>query len=298
MIQHLTVAVPKNVISRDGIDPKTLENFERVTGIKKTRRWDGGSTSLAIEAVRAAKPALEEVIPYINSVVFVTQSPERLSPCVAMEVHRELGLAPIAMAFDVNQSCCGFIYGLDMARTLATRGLYRCFSLVVCVDTLRFGEGVESLIFSDAASVALVAPDHLFYKYLTDPSGADKLFCTTGGKMCMNGGDVQDFVNSNIPDFINKYETDVATSDFLCGHQSNKAMMRTIEWRTGFTGRSLHSIEEYGNASMVSIPIALAHNEETILGKSVLLCGYGAGWAAAAVRIRWSASKVSQIVEV
>lgn len=296
MIEHLTCVVPATLAARTGFDQEKLSQFEKVTGIKKTRRWYSSTSSFIDRAVREFKSDVARQLyskTDIGCVVLVTQSPDRLSPCLAIDVHKMLGLDSSVPAFDVNQSCDGFVYGVWLAQRACPIGKR---GIVVCVDRLRFHEGtMESLIFSDAACVAVVTRGVEEPKFLNDGAGASVLFANMDGKMEMDGGAVFDFVTKNIPGMV----ASMGFYDYFCPHQANLSMLKLLERRCqGAMGKTLLAIEEYGNASMVSIPLALAHNEEKILGKRVLMCGFGAGWSAASLITPWSQTKVSKIVEV
>lgn len=298
MISSLTVVTPREVVDRSSYEQNTLRKFEEVTGIKKTRRWKGSATSLALEAALihdARTPAGRR----FDAVVVVTQSPDRKSPCMAVEIHRELMLPPDVPAFDVNQSCCGFIYGLDIARRMVPRGRY---ALLVCVDKLRAKPGtLDELIFSDAAAVATVEgyrKPAWEVDYITDGEGAEKLCADRDGLLHMDGGAVFDFVTKAVPTMLAGYQEGQGAADFLAQHQPNLSMMRLVEKRSGFPGRALCSIEEYGNMSLCSLPAALAAEEVRILGSTVLMCAYGAGFSAAALSVDWSETPVSVIREI
>ena len=293
MIEALTVVTPKKLLDRSSYDPNQLQSFERVTGIKKTRRWEGATTELAIRA------ANEHVARFgkkdFDAVIVVTQSQDRCSPCMAIEIHKALGFPNNIPCFDMNQSCDGFIYGLWVSSELDIR------RLVICVDKLRAPEGtLDNLIFSDAACAVTVNGTYNFCSpgFLSDGTGSSKLCSDEKGLLRMDGGAVYDWVTSNIPNAIKAYAEPYGPFDFLAQHQPNMSMIKLIDKRSGFEGRSLHSIEEYGNMSMVSIPMALALNEEKILGKSVLMVGYGAGWSAAVMGVDWPKQRITQIVEV
>lgn len=298
MITSLTVMTPREVMDRSPYDADQLASFERVTGILKTRRFQYGTAEMIRRAVELARPTLS--LDGIGAVIVVTQSPERLSPCMAMSVHRQLGLSHNVMAFDVNQSCDGFIYGCWIGSTVAVTSLH---SLVICADRLRF-EGntpVESLIFSDAVAVAQVTEGYPTGCFHSDGAGEGYLNSSLDGKMHMDGGATFDFVTRNISAFAKNFCENHGGSDYLCQHQSNLSMMNIVEKRIGmnrFPGGSLNSLQEYGNQSMVGIPTALALNENKILGKAVTMLGYGAGWSAAIMKTRWSEKRISKIYEV
>ncbi len=282
-------------VPRAGIEG--VERFEQTTGIKKTRRWE----QPIIEPMRSA---LLRVVPKINresigAVIVVTQTPMIHSPCYAAGIHRLLGLDPRVPVMDVNQSCDGFVYGLWLARAIRPREPMNQV-LLICYDQLRFAPTpTEGLIFSDAISISVIEPlpsnNHFF---LTDGSGGEHLFMLRGGEMRMDGGKVFDFVVGKIPGQISAFKTAFGPFDYLCQHQANVSMMNLVDRKTGFKDNSLRSIEEFGNQSLVSIPTALAMNEEKILGKHILLAGYGAGWCSALTGIHWSTEPVSSITEL
>lgn len=289
MINNLTIGVPRHQVDRSGYDPGQLEQFSRVTGINKTRHYPGPISTLIRKTLRAAE-FVDRI--HLRQVIVVTQTPNRLSPCLAMGVHHFLGLPDTVAAFDVNQSCVGFIYGLHIA------GYLPGDTLLVCVDKLRFGEPgtLDNLMFSDACAVAYVTRDYIEpATFKNDGDGQKHLFCKANGSMKMDGPRTFDFATNTTPEMI---EGMGESYDFLCPHQANLSILKLLERRSGFKGRVLKSIEEYGNQSMVSIPTALAFNEEKILGKDILLCGFGAGWSAATMGLRWCRERVSQIVEV
>lgn len=291
MIYALSAVVPKDIVDRSSFDVEQVKSFERVTGIKKTRKFSGSSTELALLAVSGLTEALNRQ--FIGAIIVVTQSPDRLSPAMAHDVAKQIRASSSIPVFDVNQSCTGFIYGLWLASVL-----YQSYGsiLLVCVDRLKARDGLDSLIFSDAAVACIINKQLSFpdsFKFHTDPSGAEKLHSDKEGYLCMKGGDVFDFVTKNIPGMLREFEME----DTLVQHQANLSMMKLVDKRSGFQGRSIHTIHEYGNMSMCSIPVALASRVDDIRGKSVVLAGYGAGWSAAMTAIHYDPSLV-RLVEV
>ncbi len=289
MIEYLTIAVPKNVVDRSHLDPVALENFERVTGIKKTRRYEGTTSQMIIDAMNKCDFYGDDV----ECVIVVTQSPDRLSPCMAMDVHHHLRLNKSIPAFDINHACDGYIMGLWLAQRTGRK------TLLICADRLRYNKTpIEGLIFSDSVSITVVTPvDTMPVNFLTDGEFADKLYCGFTGDMAMDGPSVFDFVTTRIPSFINEF-TRLWPSQLLVPHQANASMNRVVELRSGYKDNTLNSIQEYGNQSMNSIPTAIMHNEERALGQNLCLVGFGAGYSAAIARIRWPSKPVTFKVEI
>lgn len=291
MIESLSVVVAKDLLDRSPFRPEELSSFESLTGIRKTRRWPGRAIDLAMEAVKGDMERIRGA--RIGALVYLTQSPERSSPAMANDIARFLELPTYVPVFDVNQSCSGFVYGLWIASQLTeVNGRV----LLVCSDMLRARDGLDSLIFSDAAAACVVSgkASDAQWAFHTDGSGAEKLCADPERFLKMDGGAVFDFVTKTIPPLIKG----MPSSDILVQHQANESMMKMVERRSGFDGRSVHTIGEYGNMSMCSIPVACAAAEAELVGRIVTLCGYGAGWSAAACRLRWPSRPLARIREV
>jgi 3-oxoacyl-[acyl-carrier-protein] synthase-3 len=282
MIESLLVAVPKEIVPRE--ETEELTRFERVTGIKKTRRYSGN-------IIDFIKQALGRVKSYTtpDRVIVLTQSPDRFSPCIAIEIHHFLGLPATATAFDVNHACDGWVLGVHLAQRLPGR------TMLICADMLRYNPNpIEGLIFSDSVSVTIITPEIAPFKSFTDGSKSAELYCGIDGQMKMDGDSVFDFVTTKVPELVKEF----LDHDYLAPHQANFSMNKLLEIRSGYRGRTLYSIEEYGNQSMNGVPCNLAFNENKILGKDVLCVGFGAGFSAAALSLVWPSQQIASIVEV
>lgn len=297
MIEALYVAVPSHIESRAHINPTDLTYFEKLSGIKKTRRWVDNANGVILNAIN--KFDLKNRVGHLDSVIVVTQTPSRTSPCMAMSVVSALGLPQEVMAFDINQSCTGYIYGLHIAKALTGR------SLLVCIDQLTLDTSwIDELIFSDAVSFTLLngysgASAHLRCGYKCFPEGIEHLQRGIGDEpiMHMDGGKVFDWATKEVPEFI-MLATSAFDAQALVLHQANESMMDMIVKRSKFKGLVPKSINEYGNASMNSIPITIAMHEKELLGKRLLLCGYGAGFSLAGAALGWPDKPVSQLIEI
>jgi 3-oxoacyl-[acyl-carrier-protein] synthase III len=288
-IEYLTVAVPKNIIDRFGLDQKALADFERVTGIKKTRRFLGSTTEMILKALKACDFTAED----LAGVIVVTQSPDRLSPCMAMEVHNYLKLPPSAFAFDVNRACTGWSDGLMLATKMPGK------TLLICADRLRYAPNpIEGLIFSDSVSISVINQSvEIPTIFFNDGAYSDKLYCGLNNDMFMNGAFIFDFVTSKVPGMIKEFNAKFP-SDTLCLHQANLSMLKIVAMRSGFKDNWLSSIEEYGNQSMNSLPTSIVHNEEKALGKKLLLASFGAGVSATVQQIIWPEKSIGYIVQI
>jgi 3-oxoacyl-[acyl-carrier-protein] synthase-3 len=289
MIEQLIVAVPKAIVDRSHLDKNKLIDFERVTGIKKTRRYEGTTTEMILRALDASSLDVEG----IDAVIVVTQSPDRLSPCMAVEIHNHLKLPKSALAFDINQACSGWITGLRVSATFSR-------PLLICADRLRYNKTpLEGLIFSDSVSITKLnrCGEYTPSEFYTDGSFSNKIYCGLNGEMDMDGAFVFDFVTGTLPPMIRSFQESFPC-DVLVPHQANLSMNKILASRSGFKNNWIESIEEYGNQSMNSIPTAIVLNESKILYNNLLLCGFGAGMSVALMKIRWPKESISTLVEI
>lgn len=282
MIESLLVAVPESIVSRERSDE--VIKFERVTGIKNTRRFNGSMSDFIQEALKHYEGPLN-----FDNVIVITQTPDRFSPCMAMNVVRFLGLSSSVLAFDVNHACDGWVMGLYLANKLQGK------TLLICADQLRYAPNpIEALIFSDSVTITAWEGGFNQFHSLTDTKGIEHLYLGKSGEMYMNGNEVFDFVTTTIPDFIGLFRK----ADYLVPHQANLSMNKLIETKAKYRGQTLYSIEEYGNMSMNSVPVTIAHNEDKCRGKNLLCVGFGAGFTAAGISIYYPIQSIARIVNV
>lgn len=266
MIESLVVGVPSELYPR--VVTPEMQKFERVTGIKKTRRTNKST----VEMIKATLDQM--TLPMgIGQVIVMSQSPDQLSPCMATQIHQHLNLPKATIAFDVNHACDGWILGMYLASRMN-----RNRTLLICADRLRYEPNdIEKHIFSDSVSVTVINSGNLLFDSYTDGSCAQELYCGLDGQMKMNGDKVFDFVTTKVPEMIKSFPK----HDYLVPHQANLSMLKILEMRSGYKGSTLYSIEEYGNQSMNTIPTCIAMNEKALRGKTFLAAGFGAGFTAA-----------------
>ena len=98
----------------------------------------------------------------IDVLVFVTQSPDYISPATACVLHANLGLGTHCAAFDVNLGCSGWTYGLWMVSTLLAGGAGKRGLLLVgdCVSrTMCKSDRSVAPLFGDAGAATAIELD-------------------------------------------------------------------------------------------------------------------------------------------
>jgi 3-oxoacyl-[acyl-carrier-protein] synthase-3 len=104
-------------------------------------------------AIKAAKKAINNAninAEDINLVVFVSTTPEYLSPTNAIKIHEALGLGKKANAYDMNGNCAGMIISLDqVCRVMKTNNSIK-YALVIGSDQLaRYSRPTEPITYAN-----------------------------------------------------------------------------------------------------------------------------------------------------
>jgi 3-oxoacyl-[acyl-carrier-protein] synthase-3 len=287
----------------------------RRTGIRERRIAAPGETTSSM-AIEAGKRALQKAglsVSDLRLIIVATTTPDELCPPVSSRVQHGLG-ATNAAAFVVQTACTGFVTALITAYQFVNSGAFPN-ALVIGSETLsRFVDWDDRstcILFGDGAgAVVLEATEEACglhgFVMGSDGSGADDLIIPAGGSaepasimsvasgrhtIQMNGRSVFRFasrimVNAG-QDAAKAAGIDLSSVDWVVPHQANKRIIELAARNMGISDdRFIVNIEQYGNTSSASVPIALAEGLEN--GKirptdKVLLIAFGAGltWAAA-----------------
>lgn len=162
----LGAAYPSRVVTNDDLsqqmDTSDAWIYPR-TGIH-ARRFCNAEESAVTLAIEAAGKALAEAesqgVPAsaIGAIVVASMSADLATPSIAAILQRELQL-PEVPALDINAACSGFIYGLEVARSLAAVSAKR-YALVVGTEQLSRLLSMEdrstAILFGDGAGAAVI----------------------------------------------------------------------------------------------------------------------------------------------
>ncbi len=290
------------------------------TGIRARHFAGEGETtaSLAADAGRRALASAGISPEQVDLVVVATLTPDRPLPATAVMVQERLGLA--GPAFDLNAACSGFSYGLSVATAMVQSGTADTV-LVIGAETLSrvldFEDRSTCILFGDGAGAAVVTPSEepgiLGTVLAADGSAAELLTIPAGGverpasaetvaardhfvKM-PNGREVYKRAVGGMVgacrELLEKSGTTPDDVDLLIPHQANLRIMSTVAKQLGIPSeRCAIDVEEVGNTSAASIPIALDHAWRAgriAPGDLVLLTSFGAGLAWGANLVRWTA---------
>jgi len=295
-------ALPEKVLTNDDLSEMMDTNDEWITertGIK--RRHVGGSTaSLSIESARKAMSMANVDPASIDGLVLSTTTPDRTVPATSASVQDALGLR--CGAFDVNAACSGFVYAYVVANGLLAIGAKRL--LVIGTDTLSritdWSDRGTAILFADGSGAAVVEATSdqgqlLGWDLDADGSLEHLLYADVGGYIHMDGKEVFRRAVRIMVDSAQKSlaKAGLSPADVsLCvPHQANLRIIDAACRQLGIPlERTATVLEETGNTSSASIPLALFHAADAgrlKMGDIVLLVGFGAGMTAASAVIEW-----------
>ena len=288
------------------------------TGIERRHVANGHETSaqMSIEASRAALQMADADPRLIDLIIVGTATPDYPMPSTACQVQNALG-AIHAGAFDLNAGCSGFVYGLVMGHQAIASGEHELV-LVVGVDSLTKSIDWEDrntcILFGDGAGAVLLrateGPTGVLATLLgSDGSGAEFLQIPAGGSarpachttvedgqhyLRMDGRQVFRFAARAMPDAIRRVtrKAGLALDDvsLIVPHQANMRIIDAAAKRLKLPAeRFAVNLQEYGNTSAGSVPIAMCEALEQGRikpGENIVFVAFGAGltWAAAAVK--------------
>nr|OEJ79979.1 3-oxoacyl-ACP synthase [Cyanobacterium sp. IPPAS B-1200] len=289
------------------------------TGIKQ--RHIATSTTLSELAAQAGQKAIANahLTPLdIDLIILATSTPDDLFGS-AGQVQNLIG-ATRAVAFDLTAACSGFVFSLVTASQFIRNGVYQNV-LVIGADCLSrwvdwgdrttcvlFGDGAGAVVcqgsgekdnllgFEMCSNGALNNTLNLSYQGNLQDIGEDKkINHGSFSNITMNGREVYRFAVNKVPEVIEKalFRANLTTDDvdWLILHQANKRIIDAVASRLKIPeNRVISNLQNYGNTSAASIPLALdeALKEGKIKsGDVVAVSGFGAGLSWGASIFRW-----------
>ena len=315
MITKISSFLPDGVLSNEALSELfpvwSAEDIFNKTGIRERRVVAPGETASDL-AFKAAERVLEgKDRAVIDALIVCTQSADYRMPATACLLHARLGLASHCSAFDINQGCSGFIYGLSVATGLIHSG-QAANVLLINTDAysaaLAPDDRATRAIFGDGAGATLLSADspHKLsaFSFGTDGSGAEYLIMRGGGCrepgadpfVRMNGPEVFNFTLRVVPgiidEIIRKSKISRDDVDFYVFHQANMFMLEHLRKKLGIPCHKVFTqLERCGNTTSASIPIAL---EAALTGNhirashKILLVGFGVGWSWGGCLLEWN----------
>jgi 3-oxoacyl-[acyl-carrier-protein] synthase-3 len=289
------------------------------TGISKRHMADA-KTATSDLARQAAMRALGDagLGPLdIDAIIVATATPDMFFPSTGCIVQMQIG-ASRAFAFDVSAACSGFLYGLSIAEHFVKTGSYR-HVLVIGAETLTkivdWTDRGTCVLFGDGAGAAVVgrvgegrgiisacmASDGSLGDLLELPAGGSRMPAseeTVRKKLHCVKMEGNKLFKAAVKAMSSAATSTLAEAgysgedlDLLVPHQANLRIIDATAERVKVARDKVYvNIDEYGNTSAASIPIALDEAKRRgILKQGMLIemVSFGGGLTWACVLMRW-----------
>lgn len=307
---------------------RVVENAEMETMVDTTDAWIKSRSGIerrhfAAEgqltsdlAVRAAKAALADAgfeASDIDAVVVATSTPDTTFPSVATIVQGKLGTA--GFAFDVQAVCAGFVFGMATANSFIQSGQSQRV-LVIGAETFSrimnwedrttcvlFGDGAGAVVLEAGEGTGTSADTGILSTDLnSDGRFRDLLYVDggvsstqTSGVLVMQGKEVfRHAVEKLSQTAETALEAAGLTSEdvsWIVPHQANSRIITRTAQKMGVSmDRVVMTVQDHGNTSAASIPLALsvAKQEGKFSPGQVLVMeaiGGGLAWGAVVLRV-------------
>ena len=314
--------MPERVLTNGDLERILDTNDEWITtrtGIEQ-RHLSAPAQAASDLALIAARMALDRsgIEPDdIDCYVVATVTPDNAVAATAAIVASALGARDKA-AFDMEIGCSGFVYGLSVVSALVRAGVHKRV-MIIGAETLSkitdYSDRSTAILFGDGAGAVIVerALENSFLgaDFGSDGSKPDVLFLPGGGSrrpidadilsersnfIKMQGRETFKYAVTKMVESANvaleQAELEVADVALMIPHQANKRIIDAAAKQLGIAADKVYvNIQNYGNTSAASIPIALSEAYEKGLmkdGDVLVFVAFGAGLSWGAIAWRWN----------
>ena len=294
-------------LAQQGIESSDHWIRER-TGIRARHFAEQGvyASDLGVEAARNALSAAGVRPDEIDLIIVATSTPDMVFPSTATILQHKLGVAGCP-AFDVQAVCSGFVYALVVADAMIRTGT-ASKALVIGAEVFSrlldfndrttcvlFGDGAGAVVLQASSSPGILASDiHADGKHsgiLCVPghvSGGqvlgNPLLQMDGQAVFKLAVGVLESAARAVLEKAGRSEEDI---DWLVPHQANIRIMQGTAKKLKLPmNKVVVTVDEHGNTSAASIPLALdsaVRAGRVKAGDTVMLEGVGGGFTWGAV---------------
>ncbi|MDU7070387.1 beta-ketoacyl-ACP synthase III [Campylobacter ureolyticus] len=312
---------PEHILTNHDLE-KMVETSDdwitKRTGIK-TRHIakDEVTSDLGYKAAKLAIKRANLTIDDIDCIICATISPDYLCmPSTACRIANLLGIDDI-MAFDISAACSGFIYLIEIAKSMVESGLKKNI-LIIGAEKLssivNWNDRTTCVLFGDGAGAAIISEskdeNYIIDTHASSDGSKGDLLITPG---CGSKNPTSKFVLENNLQFIHmkgnevfKTAINTLTNDVLkileknkissekinlfVPHQANLRIINAVKDRLNLSdNQCVVTVDKFGNTSSASIPMALNYayeNNNLKNGDLLLLDAFGGGftWGSALIK--------------
>ncbi|MDF3350740.1 ketoacyl-ACP synthase III [Sulfitobacter sp. KE34] len=285
------------------------------SGIERRHFAAEGETTSSM-ASAAARKALEDAgrdVSDVDAIVVATSTPDLTFPSAATMVQAELGMTN-GFAFDVQAVCAGFVYALANANALIVSGQARNV-LVIGAETFSrimdwtdrstcvlFGDGAGALLLEAQEGQGTPEDRGILATDLNSDGRYRELLYVDGGVSTGTTGYLRMQGNQVFRHAVEKLAATANTAmeragvsaedvDWIVPHQANIRIIQGTAKKLNLPmARVVVTVQDHGNTSAASIPLALSVGRERgqiNKGDLIVTEAIGGGLAWGSVVLRW-----------
>jgi len=324
-IQDISCYFPEKILTNNNLQEEfpnlKLPELTRLTGVNQRHICADNQTSVDMAVAAAEKLFDESSIKKedVDFIIYCSAGGDYITPASSCIIHNRIGLSANCGAFDYNQGCTGYIYGLNMADSLISAGNAKNILLITSeaiTGTIHPKDSSNRAIFGDGATASIIVNNNSsnnFGKFIfgTDGSKFDRIIIKHGGErfplpkfaekdridsfgnvrnhanFYMDGSEVFNFSITKAPELVSQLLNSSGLTfddiDFFVFHQANQIILETIGRKLKIPNNKLIiEINTTGNTVSSTIPIALKNamdKGKIKRGDILLIAGFGVGFS-------------------
>jgi len=311
--------LPARVVTNEELAARidTTDEWIRTrTGIRRRHiAADGEMTSdLAIAAGRHALAMSGLDGSGIDAIILATATPDQTFPSTATRVQAAIGMRG-GFAFDLHAVCAGFIYAMSTANSMIVSGMARRV-LVIGAETFSrildwedrstcvlFGDGAGAVVLEASEGAGESTDRGVLGTCLHSDGALNEILYVSGGPsssgdigvLRMEGREVFRHAVVKLAEVADEVMEKVGVTgadvDWIVPHQANLRIIESTAKKAGVPmSKVVVTVQEHGNTSAASIPLALsiAVSDGRIQpGDLLLMEAIGGGLAWGSALLRW-----------
>jgi len=337
----ISACVPRHILENTQYKFFTqgeAEKFIESTGVERHRvaNDDTCTSDLCLAAAEKLIFDLKWNKSQIDSLVFVTQTPDYIIPATSCILQHRLGLSEETVAIDISLGCSGWIYGLYVLSNMISSGQLRKGLLLVGDTTLKpcsFEDKSTYPLFGDAGTATAVEydkdADGFKFHLAVDGSGYSAIIIPDGGyrnrvnlssldikefepgikrnklQTVLDGMNVFSFGITKAPESVkklaDKYEINLEDVNYFLFHQANKYLNEKIRKKLNIPIEKVpYSLKNFGNTSSATIPLTMVSEiakDLTTKKLDLIACGFGVGLSWGTVHFTTEKLVIPEIIE-
>jgi len=310
--------LPERVVPNSWFEDKLETSNEWITsrsGIERRHFVAEGETTsqIAAKAVLKALTMAGLEPDDLDAVLVATSTPDLTFPSAATMVQAELGMTR-GFAFDIQAVCAGFVFALSQANAVILSGQAKrvvvigaeTFSRILDWDDrgtcVLFGDGAGAVILEASEGDGSNADRGILATDLHSDGRHRDILYVDGGVSTQSTGTLKMQGKEVFRHAVEKLAQTAHTSleklglggddvDWLVPHQANLRIIKSTAQKMGLEmERVIVTVQDHGNTSAASIPLALSVGVETgkiKQGDLLVTEAIGGGLAWGSVILRW-----------